>query len=187
MERIKEELKSRLSLSRYEHVLRVEQVASQLANHYDVDVDATTRAALLHDIAKNMDRQILRDMLVKGGADERLLLYHHELWHGPAGAMLAVQLFQEKDEDVLNAVRYHTTGRAHMSDLEKVIFIADLIEPGRDFPGVDALRAVSMQSLDEAMKHCIAHSIQFLVSKKVAIFPDSFECYNECILGDFTT
>lgn len=182
MEHIKQELQRRLTPSRYEHVLRVAETVKPLAIHYGVDEERVVRAALLHDIAKNMERSKLREWLVSGQADERLLGYHHELWHGPVGAMIAKQLFQEDDEEVLNAVRYHTTGRAQMSDLEKIVYIADLIEPGRDFPGIESLRAVSMDSLDEAMKQCIAHSIQYLASKRVAIFPDSFECYNEYML-----
>lgn len=186
MERIKEELVKRLRPARYEHVLRVEQTARQLAKQYDIDEQAIARAALLHDIAKNMAPAVLREILVEGQEDERLLTYHHELWHGPAGAILAVQLFGEQDEEVLNAVRYHTTGRAQMSDLEKVLFIADLIEPGRDFPGVEALRIGSKQSLDASMQQCIAHLVQYLASQQVAIFPDTIECYNDYMLRKVT-
>lgn len=182
MEHIKQELAKRLTTFRYEHVLRVAETAAKLANHYQVDENRVVRAALLHDIAKNMDRMKLQEMLIHGQADQRLLTFHHELWHGPAGAMLAMELFKEQDEEVLNAVRYHTTGRRNMSDLEKIIYIADLIEPGRDFPGIEDLRNVSLQSLDEAMKRCIAHSVQYLATKQAAIFPDSFECYNEYML-----
>ena len=66
--------------------------------------------------------------------DFRLLSFHHELWHGPVGAIIARNEFGIEDEDILNAIRFHTTGRAGMSTLEKLIYVSDMIEPGRNFP-----------------------------------------------------
>ena len=79
--------------------------------------------------------------------DRRLLSFHHELWHGPVGAMIARKEFGVTDEDMLNAIRFHTTGRAGMSPLEKLIYIADMIEPGRDFPGVETLRELAEENI----------------------------------------
>lgn len=181
MELIKAELEKRLTTSRYEHVLRVAELAKVLAKKHGVCEQDAEEAALFHDIAKCMDKETLEKLLQEAGADERLFQFHHELWHGPVGAMIAEKTFGVTNPDILNAVRYHTTGRRGMSKLEKVIFIADLVEPGRDFPGVETLRKVMDEELDEAMAACIAHSILYLVSKRVSVFPDSFECYNENI------
>ena len=85
------------------------------------------------------------------------------------------------DADILNAIRYHTTGRATMSPLEKLIYVSDMIEPGRSFPGVDELRVKAEENLDTAMEACIYQSVQFLVNKRVPVFPDSIDCYNQLI------
>lgn len=182
LDHLKTELAKRLTTARYEHVLRVTELAKQLAHRYDVSVEAAEQAALLHDIAKCMDKEALRAILVAANIDERLLSFHHELWHGPAGAVIAVEQFGIENPDVLHAVRYHTTGRAGMSLLEKVVYVADMIEPGRTFPGVDQLRATAQEDLHQAMGACIHQSVQFLVSKKVPVFPDSIDCYNEHVI-----
>lgn len=179
VEELKNEISARMPMKRYEHVLRVAETAKSLAKNYQVSVDKAEQSALFHDIAKFMDKQALRLILVKENLDHRLLSFHHELWHGPVGAVIAKLDFGIEDEEILNAVRYHTTGRAGMSPLEKVVYIADMIEPGRNFPGVDQLREIAMKDIDEVMGACIHQSVKFLVSKGVPVFPDSIDCYNE--------
>lgn len=176
---LKLQLSQRLTTGRYEHVLRVAETAKLLAVKYQISVEQAEQAALFHDIAKCMDKDNLRHSLVLGNADSRLISFHHELWHASVGAMIAHDEFGIEDEDVLNAIRYHTTGRATMSMLEKLIYVADMIEPGRSFPGVENLRQLAEVSLDEAMEACIYQSVQFLVNKGVPVFPDSIDCYNE--------
>lgn len=182
MEHIKKELREQLTRSRYEHVLRVATLAKTLAKKYDVSVEDAEYAALLHDIAKCKDQETLHRLLKEANGDDRLFHFHHELWHGPVGAAIAEEQFGITNQDILHAIRFHTTGRAGMSTLEKIIFVADLIEPGRDFPGVGRLREQANHCIEKAMADCIAHSIQYLVSKRVAVFPDSFDCYNEYML-----
>ena len=126
-----------------------------------------------------MDGDSLRKIVVDQNLDKRLLLFDQELWHGPVGALIAHSEFGIDNEDVLNAVRFHTTGRTNMSPLEKIIYVADKIEPGRDFPGVEQLREIAMKDIDEIMGACIHQSVLFLVSKGVPVFPDSIDCYNE--------
>lgn len=179
VERLESDVSKRLPLRRFDHVLRVSETAKKLADHYGVDIERIELAALLHDIAKFMDKEKLREKMVRGGCDERLLTFHHELWHGPVGAIIAREQFNIEDEDILNAIRYHTTGRAGMSEIEKIIYIADLIEPGRDFPGIEALREIAFADLNHAMGTCIQHTLGYLISKGVTIFPDSIACYNE--------
>lgn len=181
---IKDELANRLTQSRFEHVLRVTELAKSLATKHGVSVQAAEQAALLHDIAKCTNRDVLRKQLKEMNGDERLFSYHHELWHGPVGAHIAITEFGIEDEDILNAIRFHTTGRANMSTLEKIIYVADMIEPGRNYPGVDRLRENANGDIDIAMLYCICHSIEFLVQRRVAVFPDSFDCYNEFVRRD---
>lgn len=176
---LKQELSQRLTARRYEHVLRVAKTAKLLAIKFGISVEQAEQAALFHDIAKCMDKDDLQMSLVFGDADSRLISFHHELWHASVGAMIAHDEFSIEDEDVLNAIRFHTTGRSNMSMLEKLIYVADMIEPGRSFPGVEILRQQAEKSLDTAMEACIYQSVQFLVTKRVPVFPDSIDCYNE--------
>lgn len=179
VEKVKEAVSKRMPDKRFAHVVRVTETAMMLAGKYGVSEEKAEQAALFHDIAKYMDGPSLQERMRKEKVDERLFSFHSELWHAPVGAIIARDEFGITDEDVLNAIRYHTTGRAGMSKLEKVIYVADMIEPGRDFPGVDRLRGQAQESLDAAMKACIQQSVQFLVNKQVPVFPDSIDCYNE--------
>lgn len=109
---------------------------------------------------------------------EELLSYNSELWHAPVGAYLVENEVGIHDRDVLQAIRYHTSGRPHMSLLEKIIYVADYIEPGRQFPGVDEVREVADNDLNEALLLSIQNSIIFLVKKKRAVFPLTLQTYN---------
>lgn len=177
--KLKQQLSQRLSSGRYEHVLRVAETAKCLAKKYEISVEQAEQAALFHDIAKCMHKDDLKLSLMFGDADSRLISFHHELWHASVGAMIAYDEFGIEDEDVLNAIRFHTTGRSNMSMLEKLIYVADMIEPGRSFPGVEILRQQAEKSLDKAMEACIYQSVQFLITNKVPVYPDSIDCYNE--------
>lgn len=171
-------IKPRMPEKRYIHTLGVMQTAIQLATKYDVNVKSAETAAILHDIAKYSDVDWMKQIVIENGLDQQLIGWGSEILHGPVGAWIAQREFSIEDEDILNAIRFHTTGRANMSDLEKVVFIADMIEPNRVFPGVEKLRAKANKGLDQAMKVCIRHSIKFLVKSKQPIYPLSIECYN---------
>ncbi|WP_172369327.1 bis(5'-nucleosyl)-tetraphosphatase (symmetrical) YqeK [Sporosarcina jiandibaonis] len=179
---MKSELSKRLSTGRYNHVLRVTETAMRLATLHDVSVKKAEQAALFHDIAKCMDPTSLRILMIENKVDERLFLFHHELWHASVGALIAESEFNVKDTEILNAIKYHTTGRAGMSKLEKIIYVADMTEPERNFPGVEELRELAIDNLEVAMEACIRHSVQFLVKKGVPVFPDSIDCYNEHVM-----
>lgn len=171
-------VKERLPEKRFIHVLGVVDTAIELARKFDVSESNAEIAAILHDVAKFSDRDWMKSIIVSEKLDPLLLEYHSELWHAPVGAYLAETEFGVEDKDILNAIRYHTTGREHMSDLEKVVYIADLIEPNRKFSGVEELRQLKEQGLDVMMEASVKHSIEFLVSKNQPVFPDSLKCYN---------
>lgn len=178
---LKKELEKRLPRKRFEHVLRVTETARELADRFGVPADQAEQAALFHDIAKFMEPSEMRRLIEENDEDCRLFSFHPELWHAAAGRIIAEKEFGVTDPDILNAIRYHTTGRAGMSVLEKLIYIADLIEPGRSFPGIEELRKSAELQIDEAMKACIAHSVLYLIERRSAVFPDSIECYNELV------
>ena len=139
---------SYLKYKRILHVLGTEQEAIRLAERYGADVEKARRAALLHDITKKLDMADQLALCQRYGIrlddlEQKAL----KLLHAKTGAAIARDVFGVDDE-IYNAIWYHTTGHAGMTLLEKIIYIADYIEPSRDFPGVDRLRKVCYENLD---------------------------------------
>lgn len=167
---IKDYLKKNLKESRYIHTLGVVQTAKELASLNGVPIDKAELAALGHDIAKNLSIEDMMDImksnnikLTKSEEDTK------ELWHSIISPIVAKEKLLITDEEVLSAMRWHTTGKEEMSILEKIIYIADMIEPGRSFPGVDELRKVVYDNLDNGVLMGLNHTINYLSSKGFAI------------------
>ncbi|GEK33316.1 bis(5'-nucleosyl)-tetraphosphatase (symmetrical) YqeK [Kurthia sibirica] len=176
-------IKDRMPEKRYIHTIGVADTAIALAERFGNDTKKAEIAGILHDSCKFADRQWMQQIIIEQKMDPTLLDYHHELWHAPVGAYVAKTEFGVMDDDILNAIAYHTTGRANASDLECIVYIADLIEPNRKYPGVEELRKAAVElDLQALMILCITHSIHFLMSKHQPVFPDSFNCYNDLLL-----
>lgn len=180
-----EAIKPRMPEKRYIHTIGVTDTAMELAALYGADVKKAEVASILHDIAKYADEDWMKHIVRTEKLDARLLDWGSEILHGPVGAYIAQTEFHIEDEDLLNAIRFHTTGRAGMSQLEKIVFIADMIEPNRRFDGVEALRTIARQDLEEALRACIQHSLAFLIATRQPIFPQSIECYNDYMREEF--
>jgi predicted HD superfamily hydrolase involved in NAD metabolism len=175
-------VKPYLKVKRYEHTVRVVDQAVELAKRFGADIRKAELAAALHDYAKykpldEMKRWICEDRRLP----KDLLDYHHELWHGPVGALMLEREIGLNDPEIMSAIRYHTTGRKHMSILDKIVFLADYIEPGRDFPGVDEVRDTALKSIDQACAMALKNTIVFLISKERTVYPDTFHAYNDLI------
>ena len=159
-------VQSNMSNKRYQHCLRVERKILELAKLYGVDEKAAAFVGLAHDYAKEI------------GLPE---MYHHEgseILHGPIGAYLISNLCGVKAEELLDAIREHTIGGLQMSLLSKCLFVADAIEDGRDYPGVDVAREVATKNIDDAVFYLLKHTLEFLLEKEVSIFPKTIEVYN---------
>lgn len=180
-EQLLEQMKRRMPEKRFIHTRGVAMTAIHLAKKYGEDTEKAEIAGILHDSVKYAEKEWLRNIILSEKMNPVLLDFHHELWHAPVGSYVAKTEFQIDDEDILQAIKYHTTGRAGMSSLEKIIYISDMIEPSRNFPGVDLLREKAEKDLEDAMLSCIQHSVTFLIEKKQPVFPDSFHCYNDLI------
>lgn len=176
-----EKIKDRMPPKRFEHTKGVAKTAIHLAEKYGEDKEKAEIAGILHDVVKFADKDWLKQNILSEHLDPMLLTFHHELWHGPVGSIVAKKEFFIEDEDILHAIRFHTTGRAGMSNLEKIIYIADMIEPSRSFPGIEVLRDKAEIDLEDAMISCVTHSINFLIEKKQPVYPDSFHCYNDLL------
>ena len=127
------------------------ETAVKLAERFGADVKKAEIAAIFHDYAKFRPKEEMKQIILDGGGPLEVLNFHHELWHAPAGATLVKTEVGITDEDILSAIRFHTSGRPNMTLLEKVIYVADYIEPGRRFPGVEEVRTFAEEDLDLAL------------------------------------
>jgi predicted HD superfamily hydrolase involved in NAD metabolism len=183
MEREKalELVKKQLTEHRYQHTLGVMETAVWLAEKYGADVKKAELAAIFHDYAKFRPKDEMKNIIETKGFPEDLLEYNSELWHAPAGVYLVETEAGIKDPEVLSAIRYHTSGRAGMTLLEKIIYLADYIEPGRHFPGVEEVRELAKEDLDKALIKAVQNTIIFLMKKNQTVYPDSFHTYNDLV------
>ncbi|MDD2495423.1 MAG: bis(5'-nucleosyl)-tetraphosphatase (symmetrical) YqeK, partial [Tissierellia bacterium] len=133
IEEIKLKLKNSVSSKIYEHCLRTMDESIKLAIKYDEDINKAKIAGLLHDCGKLINKNV------------------GNLEHSILGAELAKNNYLIEDVDILNAIRYHTTGREAMTMLEKIVFIADKIEPNRSYPGVEEMRLLAYDNIDKAI------------------------------------
>lgn len=163
---------------RFDHTMRVVDEAEKLAHKYGESVERVKLAAVFHDYAKEFPVQELKSYIQSSDLPKDLLDFHFELWHGPVGAMLFNKKFGVQDLDIINAIRYHTTGRAGMSHLEKIIYVADYIEPGRNFPGLTEVREAAERDLDFACWLVSRNTLQHLLRKEATLYPESVLAYN---------
>lgn len=178
-QQIKDYLKENLKPKRYEHSLGVRDTAVKLAKIYNCDIEKANKAGLVHDCAKNMTDAELIDIAKKSGlVIDEVCEESPQLLHGPVGALIAKEKMGIEDKDILNAIAYHTTGRKHMSLLEKIVYIADYIEPLRNFPGVDELREKAFINLDEALLKSFNNTIKFIIDRGQLLHLNTIEGRN---------
>lgn len=168
---IEKELKKRLSTKRFEHTMGVKKTAVALAKRYNCDVIKAAMAALLHDCAKNNDDKKNLKLCDKYGINLTKAEKHNpELIHAKLGAAIANDKYEIIDQEILNAIKWHTTGKPDMTLLEKIIYIADYIEPTRDkAPNLDYLRVIAYESLDATMFLILKDTMLHLESKDKVI------------------
>ena len=158
-------LKSSISAHRYEHTMGVVSTAGKLAVLFGADEEKCRLAALLHDCTKRLtsEEQLkfesLRDTMSIAAIPEKL-------FHAVTGAELAQREFGISDE-LRDAIRWHTSGRPGLSLLEKIIYLADMIEPNRDFEGVERLRELCFENIDRAMREALEISIESIRQRKL--------------------
>ncbi|MBO9609596.1 MAG: bis(5'-nucleosyl)-tetraphosphatase (symmetrical) YqeK [Paenibacillaceae bacterium] len=166
-----EEVKRQMPAKRWAHTLGVMESAVQLARRFGGDETKADLAALLHDYCKfwPIDRQ--ERLIADNGLAGDLLEYDKALLHAPAAAWIAREQYGIMDEEVLDAIRYHTSGRAGMTKLDKIVCLADYIEPGRDFPGVHTIRELADNSLEKALVAGFDSTLSYLIAKQQIIYP----------------
>lgn len=178
------EIKKRLNPDRLYHSLNVADEAKKLAKHYGADEQKAFTAGLLHDILKNTpDSELLQYFERNGIMLTETERASRKTWHAMAGADFLRRELHVTDEDILSAVRWHTTGRAGMTLLDKVLFVADFISADRDYPGVERMREKAYVSLEDAMLEGLQFTINELVENAWPVHEDSIRAYNELVIN----
>lgn len=179
----KEVLSKCLSEKRFTHSLGVSITAQQLAKRFGASAAKAKIAGLLHDCARAYTVQQLfalaQKLYIGVSAVER---HAPILLHAPIGAILVKTKYRIEDEEIQRAIRLHTTGGTNMSLLDKIIYLADMIEPGREFPGVNAIRALAEEDLERAVLAAFNQSIVYVLESNQVVHPDTILARNEILL-----
>lgn len=169
---------------RYTHSLNVAKEALALAKLYGCDEQKAYTAGILHDITKELPKDEQLQIIKNGGIIlDDVQKNAPKLWHSISGSVYVQTHLGITDSDIINAIRYHTTGRAGMSLLEKIIYTADYTSAERSYDGADIMRSKSRESLEEAMIFSCQYTLQKLSENRSAIHPDQLFCYNELVLS----
>ena len=172
--------RSRMSDKRFEHTLNVKKMAVKLARHYGADEQQAALAALLHDTAKEMPKDEMLELMRRWPqyadcAPQRPV----PVWHGVCAAILARTEWGVEDEAVLSAVACHTAGKPGMSQLDKILYLADMTSAERDWKGVEALRKLEMKDLDAAMLAALEQTRRFVLKNDKPLDPISEAAYQD--------
>ena len=170
----------RMKSARFKHSKNVAKEAVRLARKYGADVKKAEIAGILHDATKETEGEEQMELIRRAGIElSELEQSSPKLWHAISGAAFVQVELGIDDQEIIDAIRYHTTGRAGMTLLDKVIFIADFISADRDFEGVDKLRKLAEKDLDEVVLEGMSFTMADLAQRKLTIAPDTFNGYNE--------
>lgn len=182
LKQAKELVRSRLSDKRYEHTINVKKMAVKLAKHYGTDPEQAALAALLHDAAKELPKDEMRAIMqaypeyAQGGEARPT-----PVWHGICAAILARTEWGVTDEAVLSAIACHTAGKAGMTQLDKILYLADMTSAERDWPGVEKLRKLELKDLNAAMLAALKQTNDFVLSQGKPLDPMSKAAYEDIL------
>lgn len=179
---IKKWLKENLNEERYIHTLGTADCAKELAAKYNLDSEKAYLAGLLHDCAKCFSNDKLLDIIHKNLNVEECEMLNYKTLHAPVSAYIAEKEFNVQDKEILSAIRWHTLGKLDMSDFEKIIFLADKIEPNtRDKEYCESIRTLLNEEngLNKALLRCYKETIKSLVKRDLKICMLTIEIYNK--------
>lgn len=174
---------SGMPAKRWKHTEGVMETSVLLCERFGADPQKGDLAALLHDLAKYWPIEEQVAVVRDNNLNTDLLQHDKQLLHAEVAAFVSRRDYGVEDPEVLDAIRYHTSGRVGMTLLDKIVCLADYIEPGRDFPGVDKIRELAEDSLDEALIAGFDSTISFLIEKRKVIFPLTMLARNDLIQG----
>ncbi|MFZ7986962.1 MULTISPECIES: bis(5'-nucleosyl)-tetraphosphatase (symmetrical) YqeK [Fusobacterium] len=180
---LKEIVKSKMSLKRFTHTLGVVEMSEKLAKIYNANIQKCKVAALLHDICKEMNMEYIKNICKNNFINELSEedLENNEILHGFAGAYYVKNELGINDKEILNAIKYHTVGAKDMTLLEKIVYIADAIEYGRNYPSVVEIREETFKNLDKGILMEIEHKEEYLESIGKKSHPNTDELKKEIL------
>lgn len=181
-EQLLEDLQKQIKPKRFKHVLRVEATAIELAKLYGENPEKASIASLMHDYAKDLPEDEMLKLAQSRWDIPTLDQANGNIWHGFAAATIAKEKYNVIDEDILTAISAHTIGWYEMPLLVNIIFIADYIEPGRDFSGVEKARKLGYQNLELAVGYKMSSTIKYLIDEEQVVFLPTLDFYNQWIL-----
>ena len=180
LKQAKELVRGRLSDKRYEHTINVKKMAVKLAKRYGADEEKAALAAILHDSAKEISKDEMREIMrqypqyAEGGENRPT-----PVWHGICASILARTQWGVEDEAILSAIACHTAGKPGMSKLDKIVYLADMTSAERDWPGVNKLRKLELKDLDAAMLAALKQTNEFVLSQGKPLDPVSKAAYDD--------
>lgn len=186
-EKIYDYVKNHQSKKRFVHTIGVSYTSCSLAMRYGIDINKAFLAGFLHDVAKGIEDSKLIDFCKENNVDIPEVCYLKPfLLHGPAGRVIAKNMLGIDDEDILSAIEFHTTGRPGMSLLEKIVFVADYIEPGRNkAPNLEYIRKLAFENIDSCVIKILEDTFSYLNDADGIIAPmakDALSYYKESTL-----
>ena len=172
-------ISKRMKSARFKHSKNVAKEDKKKKKKYGADVQKAEIAGILHDATKETPENEQLELVKRAGIQMTVMeLSSRKLWHAISGSAFVQAELGIDDKEIIDSIRYHTTGRANMTLLDKVIFVADFISADRDYDGVDKMRKIADKDLDDAVLEGMAFTIADLAQRKITIAPDTFEGYN---------
>lgn len=156
----------------------MEKTAIELAERYGYDTEKAGLAGLIHDYAKEISDQEFLDLIDKYQLDPELKKWGNNVWHGMVGIYKIQEDLGVMNKEILRSIETHTVGSSDMSLLDKIVYVADYIEPNRRFPLVEEARVIAKESLDKAVAYETVHTVEHLAHQAFPIFPQTIETYN---------
>ena len=183
-EEIKKTLQSTLKPERYEHSLGTAECAKELAKKFGLNEEKAYVAGLLHDCAKCFSKEKLKEIINNHLEVDECELLNHKTFHAPVSAYVAEKDFGVEDKEILSAIRRHTLGKTDMTDFEKIVFLADKIEPktrDKDYSAMVRKVLDEENGLNKALLICYKSTISSLVARELKICLVTVEIYNNLL------
>jgi len=171
-------VETQMSAKRFAHVLRVEEMALALAEKYNTDLRMASVTALTHDYAKERPDADFLAVIADKHLDPDLVAWGNNVWHGIVGAEIVADELDIHDERILTAIRQHTVGGESMSTLSQIVYMADYVESGRSFPGVEKARELAFSDLAASVGWQTQHTLNYLITQQLPVYPGTLQTYN---------
>lgn len=182
LEQINLKLEKILSEERYQHSWQVSKLAEEIAEYYHVSSKKAKIVGLIHDCAKDYSYVQLQKLMDQYNIRLNKIEKHIPgIWHAYVGAEMARDIFRISEQEMIDAIKYHSTASRHLSCLGKILYIADKIEPGRNIENIHKVRRIVWQDIDEALLGLLNQELKQLISRNLLIHPSTLQARNEIL------